>query len=409
MKPMTVLLLLVIIYITPAAAFELTIYTEEFPPFNYTHNGKITGVSSEVVKHIMADAGYTIKIKSLPWREAYKRAQDEKNALIYSISRLKDREPLFKWIGVLTPRTYSLKVSASNKNVNIKYLTEQYELIRNMKSYKLGANADNVIKTYEPWQEFALSDFARTTRSNSVVKNFRSLLSGEIDVWPVPDSVAYYIAREQGYSNPSTVMWPAFLLNDLSGDYYIAGGRNTPDSVIAAVRRSLTAFKKTDAYYKILGRWRVNTTGIKTSEPIQKLIYTFKHLKAINKIGYLASDKLAAHIEVKLYRKGIREAFVERYARTTNEWKSKFLDLQENVDAIILGDVSGIKGWNATDIRAFMSRSTRVPTGYVLEGMSDYTMIGYEEGRLILNDKIATVAGFKFSRGMFKIADKVVN
>lgn len=409
MKPMTVLFLLFMSYITPAMAFELTIYTEELPPYNYTQNGKIAGVSSEVVQHIMADTGYKFKIKSLTGRELYKRAQVEKNALIYSISRQKDRESLFKWIGVLTPRTYSLAARGSRKKMKTKTLTEQFERIKNMKTYGIGANADDVVQSWLPWKGYALSDFAHTAGSDSAAKNFRSLLNGEIDLWPVPDAVAYYIVREQGYSNPSTVMWPVFILNELSGDYYIAGSRNTSDSVIADVRRSLTAFKKTDTYYKILGRWGVNTAGLKTSEPIKKLVYAFKHLRMIKKIGYLASDNLTAHIEVGLYRKEMREAFVERYARTTREWKRKFMDFQENVDAIILGDISGIKDWNETDIRAFLSRNTHVPTGYVLEGMSDYTMIGYEEDKLILNNKIAAVAGFNFSRGMLKKADKVIN
>ncbi|MCP4160824.1 MAG: hypothetical protein GY760_12190 [Deltaproteobacteria bacterium] len=38
-------------------AESLEIVTEEFPPFNYTENGKITGCSTEVVEAVLKEAG----------------------------------------------------------------------------------------------------------------------------------------------------------------------------------------------------------------------------------------------------------------------------------------------------------------------------------------------------------------
>jgi hypothetical protein len=163
-------LFLILILASPVSAVELTILTEEYPPFNYSQEGKITGVSTEVVQHVMAATGYEYTIKSLPWSEAYEKAQKEKNTLIYSISRRKKREPLLKWIGVLTPTTYSVKALSSRNDVKIDKLTD-------MKKYKIGTNADDAVETWLLGKGFALSDLTRTTGSNSVVKNFRRLMN----------------------------------------------------------------------------------------------------------------------------------------------------------------------------------------------------------------------------------------
>lgn len=60
------------------------------------------------------------KIKVLPWARAYNIALNEKNTLIYSISRTEQREPLFQWIGDFEDEKYyawGLKSTTLN-NVN---------------------------------------------------------------------------------------------------------------------------------------------------------------------------------------------------------------------------------------------------------------------------------------------------
>ena len=40
-----------------ASAQQITLFTEEFPPFNMTENNDVTGVSTEVVANVMSRAG----------------------------------------------------------------------------------------------------------------------------------------------------------------------------------------------------------------------------------------------------------------------------------------------------------------------------------------------------------------
>jgi hypothetical protein len=149
-------LLLIAFGICQAQALKLTVYTEEFPPFNYTQGNKITGVSTEVVIRVLAKAGIDAEIKSLPWKESFKLAQKLPNTLIYSIARHKKRENLFKWIGIITPSTYSVVALASRTDIRIHRLED-------LKGYRIGTTIDDITETWLAGKGFEPFYFIRTT------------------------------------------------------------------------------------------------------------------------------------------------------------------------------------------------------------------------------------------------------
>eukprot|EP00828_Plagiopyla_frontata_P029713 TRINITY_DN38511_c0_g1_i1.p4 TRINITY_DN38511_c0_g1~~TRINITY_DN38511_c0_g1_i1.p4 ORF type:complete len:132 (-),score=43.09 TRINITY_DN38511_c0_g1_i1:62-457(-) len=95
----TLLLLLILAAQTcPAQSADLRVVTEDWPPYNYSEHGKVTGVVTEVVLAALdrSDLDYTVEV--LPWARAYKLARTEPNVMIYSILKLDSRAPLFKWL-----------------------------------------------------------------------------------------------------------------------------------------------------------------------------------------------------------------------------------------------------------------------------------------------------------------------
>lgn len=128
-KSLICLFIVSVMFAAKVEAQKLTIYTEEFPPFNFTEKGKITGVSTEIVQHVMADTGIGYRIKSLPWKQSYRLAQNEPNTLIFSISRNSRREALFKWIGILTPTTYSVMALKSRSDIKIARLGDMKRIV----------------------------------------------------------------------------------------------------------------------------------------------------------------------------------------------------------------------------------------------------------------------------------------
>lgn len=90
------------------AAHALQVVTEEYAPFNYSENGKLTGLSTEVVTEMGRRAKVPLTFAAMPWPQAYDQAQMKSNTCIYSMARLENRERLFKWVGVLATNSWGL-------------------------------------------------------------------------------------------------------------------------------------------------------------------------------------------------------------------------------------------------------------------------------------------------------------
>ena len=73
---------------------EFKIYTEEFPPYNYTHKGKVSGISTEIVREILRRLDHSDDIQVALWSNGYRLTQKEDNIILYSTTRTPFREDL---------------------------------------------------------------------------------------------------------------------------------------------------------------------------------------------------------------------------------------------------------------------------------------------------------------------------
>lgn len=395
------LLCLILTFAGPVCAQTLTIYTEEFPPYNFTQNGRITGVSTEVVKQVLAGAGFKSKIISLPWAQSYEIAQKKENALIYSISRRRNREKLFKWIGVLTPSTYSVFGLNDRSDVNVKTLED-------LKRYKIGTTIDDARESYLLGKGFTLSDFDRVGGDNAHLQNLKKLMNRRIDVWPMPDAVAYFTVKQEGHDNPAKVIKKLLPLDELSGGYYLAASLKTSDQVVNRITKALEDFVQTEACNAIIKDWGLSASGVIEFAHAHKLIYAIKYFKRVDRIGFLAGDTPSSRKDGEWFRRGIREEIIERYTRTFDEWQESFTEMQSQVDVLILGNNSGIKGWNSTSAKEIALAQSSIPTGCVMDWMADYAFIGYTKGNLILNKKIAKHLQIEFPDSFVKKAVRII-
>lgn len=119
-----------------------------------------------------------------------------------------------------------------------------------------------------------------------------------------------------------------------------------------------------------------NVTGIVDVPPIQKLIYSLKHFCRVTSIGYLAADTLTQRKDGEFIKQDIREKFIPSYVNNLQAWKNEFVRLQEEVDILILGNNSGIKGWNSADVKRFTMENIKIPTGCILDSMTPFAFLG---------------------------------
>ena len=85
-------------------AVDLTAYTEEWPPYNYSVDSELKGISTEVLRAACDLAKLQCEFRMVPWARAYKAVTNTRNTIIYSTARNPTREKQFLWVGPILPR-----------------------------------------------------------------------------------------------------------------------------------------------------------------------------------------------------------------------------------------------------------------------------------------------------------------
>ncbi|MEH6811280.1 MAG: transporter substrate-binding domain-containing protein [Motiliproteus sp.] len=241
-------LILLLMQVQTLKAETLTVYTEEFPPFNFTKDGTIQGVSTQVVKAVLEKAGVDYQLKSLPWARSFKEAQSNKNALIYSITRRQERESLLNWIGIVTPASHSAYALQGRTDISLNSLAE-------MKDYRIATQLEGARESYLLQNGFTEDDLLRLSGKQVLSQQYRMLTLGRIDIWPAADAAAYYVVRSRG-DDPDKILKKVYAFSELSqGGYYLAASLSTPTATIALLTKTLEQFKQTDDYLQILKQW----------------------------------------------------------------------------------------------------------------------------------------------------------
>jgi ABC-type uncharacterized transport system substrate-binding protein len=141
-----------------------------------------------------------------------------------------------------------------------------------------------------------------------------------------------------------------------------------------------------------------NVTGMLEVPPVVKLIYSLKHFTRIVSVAYLASDTLTERKDGDYTKRDVREDYIERYAKTFEDWKREFLSLQNEVDVLIVGNSAGIKGWSDREAEQFALANTRIPTGCLLDWMAPMAFLGAtrtarEQGAYVAKTALKVLAG----------------
>lgn len=86
-------------------AADLTAYTEEWAPYNFSEDRVVKGIATDLLTEACALAKLHCDVQIVPWARAYRTAQNVPNTLVYSTARKPSREKEFLWVGPILPRT----------------------------------------------------------------------------------------------------------------------------------------------------------------------------------------------------------------------------------------------------------------------------------------------------------------
>jgi len=254
-----ILLTIALMFFTASlcGAADIQVVTEEWKPYNYSKNGQITGMSTEVVKTTLEKAGLTYEINVLPWARALKKARNEENVLIYTIVRNPAREKQFKWIGPLFSTsnegdsTMSLFRLKDRKDIVAKDLNEAIK-------YKIGVVRGNDLGSF---QKAGFKEGKQLFPVAEEATNIRKLFKGRIDL--ISGSMNYLQGHFEKLKDPGISMdkieavCPISAASTSSDETIVcmAFGKSTPEDMVKKVRSAFEAIKAEGKIQPILDKY----------------------------------------------------------------------------------------------------------------------------------------------------------
>ena len=224
-----------------SATQALTLVTEENPPFNYTEQGKVVGMSTEIVVELGKISGIPLQIQPGPWEKAYLAAQRDKETCIYSTARLENRERLFSWIGPIATNQWVL-IGKSDFAGSVR-------VVEDARKYRVGVVARDAKI------EFLMGKGVTDLRevSEDGLNPPRLVLNRDdpnrIDLW----ATSAYGARQTAAR--AKVKDLRLVLNLSKVPLYLACGRNTSPETVRALSQAFDRASKDGTLKRISGRY----------------------------------------------------------------------------------------------------------------------------------------------------------
>jgi len=223
----------------PATAQDMMILTEEYPPLSHSKEGRLTGSSVEVVREILRRLNQPDKIEVLPWARAYNLLKTRPNVVLFSTTRIKEREDLFHWVGPLCIARngfYRKKGSA----IRIDSL-EDAKRVASIATYKEDAR-EHLLKSW---------GFANLDSSKSAKSNLKKLMSGRVDLWFYDNLGMPSVAKQAGVDPEDLEL--ALAVDEVS--LHIAISKQTSKATVIKWQKTLQSMKEDGTFYSISKKW----------------------------------------------------------------------------------------------------------------------------------------------------------
>jgi len=236
-------LLIFFLPVSPALSNEFTIYTEEIPPWNYTQDRQLTGLSVEVVRKMLSALNIDDNIQVVPWARGYRATLAGGRSVLFSIARTEHREQLFHWVGpIATEKVYFFQRKESSFQIN---------------SVDQARNAETIVTTrdFPEHQYLKTLDFKNLHLTSKAVDNFRMLMAYRGELTVAGEYTAGFLLRKAGIPREEIAKTNVMLFENA---LYIALSKDIPLAEVARWQKALDKLKLSDSYFKIVNKYIVD-------------------------------------------------------------------------------------------------------------------------------------------------------
>lgn len=199
-------------------AETLHFVTEEYAPFNYSRDGRITGIAVEQIEAITRAAGISYTMEIMPWARAFATARNQPMTCVFTTGYNRERAGQFVWVN---PLLKDVMVLLKRKDGSRGPATMKEAL-----GMKIGSQRGDF--AVEALENLGFKDIDLAA---DIDLSVRKLLSGRVDLMPTSVKT-YENLIQQGHPVEKAML--------MSGQIYgLACNIKTPADIIARLQTEL--------------------------------------------------------------------------------------------------------------------------------------------------------------------------
>lgn len=221
-------------------AVNLKIYCEDDPPFQIVDkNGKLKGLTTEIVQEIQKRVHNTDPIEVVPWARGYNILENNPNVVLFSMSRTAERNHLFQWVGPVNEISYVLYGRKDSKAL-INVLDDAKKL------NSIGVYKDDVRDIF-----LTKMGFTNLDRVTETSINIRKIMMGRLDAYA--DSDDGFVANVESAGFNKNDFKPLYVF--MKSQLFIAFSKSTDPKIVKGWNDALTAMKKDGTFKNIYWKY----------------------------------------------------------------------------------------------------------------------------------------------------------
>ncbi|MDE1464271.1 substrate-binding periplasmic protein [Spartinivicinus poritis] len=200
---------------------KLTYITEDYPPHNFVENGELQGVAVDLLIEALKAIKCPIdkrRITVLPWTRGYNMALNKPGIVLFGMSRLNEREHLFKWAGPYIKARVSLIAKKSSK-IKIHNINE-------LNNFTIGVVKDDAGERQV--KSVGVKPVNLKYGNNHPETLAKMLVLDRFDLWAYEINVANWMFTKSGYNTDDFEVVYSFQ----SIPAFYAFNKNTPDFIV---------------------------------------------------------------------------------------------------------------------------------------------------------------------------------
>ncbi|MFT7685690.1 MAG: polar amino acid transport system substrate-binding protein [Candidatus Azotimanducaceae bacterium] len=244
-KPLVLAFFLHLLLMAPGALSaedKILVLTEQLYPMNYTENGSddgiILGFATQLVIEILEEAKLEYEINMVPWARAIHSIDNNKNVIVYTMTRSPERQKKYHWIGDI----WIGKINLYGHRDKLKNWPLSLAQIRKL---KVGTSRGSVSRDY-----LMQNGFRDIVTIKSMDSYMRLLDRGRIDLFPFLDFSVGMAAKRQGFDKRNLIS--VLSLTAIPLNLAIAASKSTDIKTVKLLQSSYTKIRQSSRYKTIM-------------------------------------------------------------------------------------------------------------------------------------------------------------